>query len=256
MMALNQNHPMFHMKAAVASACSGLFAQFGLSYFQYLRCYHDGAFSLISNDLRLIDYMNQPENKKQLEDKPVVYSAFDDAQVNQQQFWFLWEETLPEFPVQLAKEKFNIHHGITLMRREKNYYDMIGFAMPARISNPFGFYANILGALEGFIEQFEMHEKEHITMAEKHRIIVPTKHQDPNRFNLCLKKGRVEIQHADFESYLTLKELHCVRRLNQGMSSKAIAKRLHISPRTVETYLQRVKHRTGLALDHPSFLQL
>ncbi|MDF1678838.1 MAG: LuxR C-terminal-related transcriptional regulator [Legionellaceae bacterium] len=256
MLKIESSHPLFTTQAVVAQACSKLFRQFNLSYFQYLRCYDDGSFSLLCNDLRLITYLMQPENARLVKDEPALYSAFDESNQHKQQFWFSWDESLPEFPVQLAKQKFHIHNGITLMRREKHHYDMIGFAMPNPIQNTFGYYANILGELEHFIDTFEQHEATHIQTVEHHRILVPTHHKDPNRFDLCLKKGRLDITNDEIDSYITLQELHCLRQFNQGTPIKSIAKKLHISPRTVETYLQRVKYRTGLTLNHPLLLNL
>ena len=62
---------------------------------------------------------------------------------------------------------------------------------------------------------------------------------------MCLADGRIPIMTSTGETYLTAQELTCLRNLLQGDTCKQIANRLDISARTVETYLQRIKQRTG-----------
>ena len=48
-------------------------------------------------------------------------------------------------------------------------------------------------------------------------------------------------------TYITTQELSCLRLLLQDASLKEMARELEISSRTVETYLSRIKQRTGFA---------
>jgi DNA-binding CsgD family transcriptional regulator len=247
---IDEKHPIFDMQPMVQGAMEGLWQQHGISYFQYLRCYHDGSFSILCNDLRLV------KEFETVEDEQLIYSSFEEEHQNKQKFWFFWDESLPDFPVQLAKEKMGIHHGLTLVRRAKQHYDMIGFALPKTIENPHGHYLTILPQLELFIAQFEQQESEHIQFIEANKIVLPKPYQDPNHNKLCIKNGRLDIIHQNITSHVTLQELHCIRGLQLSYSIKKIAHKLNISPRTVETYLERVYDRTGLKATDAFFLNL
>lgn len=45
---LSQNHPVFQLSENVSEACQNFLTTHGLNYFQYLRCYKDGSFSLFT----------------------------------------------------------------------------------------------------------------------------------------------------------------------------------------------------------------
>ena len=53
------------------------------------------------------------------------------------------------------------------------------------------------------------------------------------------------ILNADKGWYLTGRELQCITGFMDGMTIKAVANSLSLSPRTVEFYLKRIKDRFG-----------
>jgi DNA-binding CsgD family transcriptional regulator len=250
MIKIDDSHPIFTMADMVENATAAFLKKFGIHYFQYLRCYYDGAFSLLSNELGLLRLFEQ------YEDEPLIYSTFDENVKNKQQFFFFWDESLPTTPVTMAREKFNLNHGMTIVRREKKHYDMIAFALDRPHANPYGLYMTILPQLEWFICQFEKNQAKEISTIEQERIYLPVVNQDVNCKNLCLKTGRVDFEVMGKSTHITLKELNCIRALAKGYSYKEVANGLSISPKTVETYLVRVKNRTGLDYRSPLFLSL
>ena len=80
-------------------------------------------------------------------------------------------------------------------------------------------------------------------MLNQQRIALPAQHRDDNYRALCLPQGR----HAIENTYITAQELACLRLLFQGASHKQAAKCLNFSYRTVDTYLMRIKQRTGFS---------
>lgn len=130
------DHPLFLLKAKVQEASSALFETFGFSYFQYLRCFADGSISVLTNHTGLMECIEQ------FDDEPVVFSSFAEEYEQSHSYWFLWDEELPDMPVRLAREQFNFHNGLTLVRRNKHYYDMIAVALPYEHPNPGSFYLN------------------------------------------------------------------------------------------------------------------
>lgn len=157
-----------------------------------------------------------------------------------------WDEALhPTAPLQLAREKFNFHNGLTLVRRTKNYYDMIAVALPYECPNPGSFYLNKIKAIEQFIFDFDKKNKDLLQIMNKSAIALPKAYRDMNYQEMCLTEGKINIEGKVRQTYLTIQELTCLKFILQGYSYKQIAQALEISPRTVETYLIRIKHRTG-----------
>lgn len=238
------DHPTIALKSKIQEISADFLNRHGLNYFQFLRCYDNGSIGLLTNNTGLLEHFQYVDNA------PVVFSSFTDEHQSSSSYWFLWDEELPEMPVQLAREQFNIRNGITLVRRSKHYYDMIAVATPVEPDNAGAFYLNKLKSIEYFINEFEIANHELIRLMNKHPLLLPEPYRDINYKKICLTKGTVSVRGKTGESYITTQELACLRLLIQGKSYKQIAQIMDISPRTVETYLQRVKHRTGLTLQN------
>ncbi len=232
---ISQKHPVFELKSKIQEISQHFLNSFGFHYFQYLRCFADGSVSLLTNNTSAFEYFQE------VGDRPAVYSSFEDAP----SYWFLWDEKLPETPVKIVREKFKIHNGLTYVRRTKNYYDMIAVALPKEQENPGTFYLNKLKAIEEFIHEFDRDNKDLIQLVTKNPIALPEKFRDQNYQTMCLNNGKIVIHGKYGESYITPQELASARLLSQGYSYKEAARTLDLSSRTVETYVQRIKHRTG-----------
>ena len=153
---LSRDNPTWTLKNKIQEVSQSFLNAHGFSYFQYLRCYVDGSIGLLTNDTRLIEFFPQMENE------PVVFSSFEEEHERSHAYWFLWDEELPEAPVSLAREQFHIHNGLTLVRRSKEYYDMIAVALPKEQENAGSFYLNKMKAIENFIHEFDRDNKDFI----------------------------------------------------------------------------------------------
>lgn len=236
---ISLDHPIFTLKNKIQELSNDFLTNFGFNYFQYLRCFSDGSIGLLTNNTGLIEYFEHIDNS------PVVFSSFSGEHENAHSYWFLWDEALPEFPVSLAREKFNFHNGITLVRRSKNYYDMIAVALPKEQANTGSFYLNKLKVIEQYINDFDKQNKDLISLMNENRVLLPFKYRDVNYETLCLVKGRINFHGKYGLTYITSQELSCLRLLFQGYSYKETALFINLSPRTVETYIHRIKQRTG-----------
>lgn len=236
---LPADHFILTIKPKIQQLADSFLQAEGFNYFQFLRCYKDGSIGLLTNDTRITEYMHQ------VEDEPVVFSSIMESQQETHSYWFLWDEVLPTKPVQLAREKFNIKNGITCVKRGKDYYDMIAFALPNEPDNAGSFYLNKIKAMEHFIFDFERRNQDLILLMDKHSLALSEPYRDVNYQKLCLKNGRISIVTANGSSHITSQELACLRWLFAGLSCKETAQILQLSPRTVETYIKRIKQRTG-----------
>lgn len=239
---LSLDHPTFLLKTKVQEVSKNFLDSFGFSYFQYLRCFADGSASLLTNNTGLMEYFKYVDNS------PVIFSSFNNEHKNAHSYWFLWDEELPEGPVQLAREKLNIRNGLTLVRRSKNYYDMIAVGLSVEQANPGSFYFNKLKAIEQFVSDFDKDNKDLIEVMNKNPIALPEAYRDVNYQKICLPNGKFNFSGKFGQTYITTQELACLRLLFQSASHKEIAQVLEISHRTVETYLQRIRQRTGSSM--------
>lgn len=238
---LSTDHPTFTLKTKIQAITQGFFASFGFSYFQFLRCFSNGAIGLLTNHTGLLEYFQHVENT------PVVFSSFENEHEEAPSYWFLWDSALPEHPVSLAREKFRIHNGLTLVRRARDYYDMIAVALPFEHPNPGLFYINKIKVIEQFINDFEVTHVDLIRLMNRCPIQLPEAYRDVNYRKICLDKGKIVVKTSFGETHITAQELACLRLYQQGLSHKKIAQELAISPRTVETYMLRVRRRVGLS---------
>ncbi|STX50193.1 transcription regulator protein, response regulator containing CheY-like receiver domain and HTH DNA-binding domain [Legionella busanensis] len=235
---IDLNHPIFLLKNRVCEVSKNFLNIFGFNYFQYLRCFADGSINCLVTDTNLFEYFQKIENE------PVVFSSFGNEHIKSHSYWFFWDEELPSMPVEIAREKYNFHNGITLVRRNKNYYDMIAVTLPYEHPNPGAFYLNKLKAIEQFIFDFELQNKELITLLNKNPLSLPTAYRDVNYKDICLHQDRITVEGKTKSTYITTQELTCLRLWLQGATHKQIARCLDLSHRTVETYLVRIKQRT------------
>ena len=84
-----------------------------------------------------------------------------------------------------------------------------------------------------------------ISTMDKSPIAVPVHRRDANYEKICLPLGCLAVQGRDGSTHLTSQELACLRLIATNHSYKEAAIALGISPRSVETYMNRIKVHTG-----------
>lgn len=237
-MFISFEHPIFSLEEKMREICQPFLEAQGLNYFQYARLYSDGSVSLLVNKTSLLKHFIELDYSS--------FSSYKEQHHQQLSYWFLWDEELPWLPVQIGREDHQLHHGITLLRRSLNYYDMIAFAMPEERSNASSYYLCKLKIFEQFINFFEKKYGELLKIALSNPIQVPEMNRDINYEALCLKNlKRIPVIGASGPTYATSQELSCLQLWVQGAHGKEIANKLDLSSKTVETYLARIKARSG-----------
>lgn len=226
---------LFQTSQDVNSICQDFFNATGLSYFQYTKLFDDGSITgLLSNTNTL---------KRFIELDFPSFSSFKESDRNKKSYWFFWDEELPWLPVQIGRDN-GIYHGLTLLKRNKGNYDMIGFGMPEERSGAATYYMNNLDMLNSYIDEFENDNRGLIDFTLKNKIQMPKDLQDSNCKKIPLKNNsRFTLENG---TYITSREYDCLKLRIKAMTYKEIARILNISPRCVETYLYRMKDRTKI----------
>lgn len=232
-------------------------------YFSFSRVYKNGKVVFfctdkdwvsIKFDSKLFDYDGFfPDEKNIIEQNHSIYLYTGEAlSGNRLQNYFFNED------------KWN---SIDLYVRAKNYVDVGHFASTRNNTKALDFYINNLPLLHEYLFQFTQRFQEEINLFYSNYDLslltetisdnksVPPVNQDLFSANTNLytrecavKKSatKVPLYFGSTKVYLSLRETQCMFYLSRGKTSKEIAKSLDISPRTVETYLNSVRLKTGI----------
>lgn len=225
------DHPIIGLRDQVSQATHPFLQRMGLNYFQFLRCFHDGSIGLLSNDTRLLEHV------RHIPPSPAVFSSVQ----NKPSYWFMWHEELPKEPVDMVGNEYGVWQGLTLVKRTKSYYDMIAVALPTPVENVGSFYLNKIQAIESFFGEFDQKYRHLINIMHQNPLVLPKAYRDTNLAQMPLSEPNITVG----STHLTYQEWSCLLLLRQGQTYKSIAATLNISPRTVETYIQRAKNRTN-----------
>lgn len=233
----------------IKSICSILYP-FGIRHFCYLRLFKDGSHLLLCTDpewvkcFYLHHYARAPYHKN-----PKDYISG----------YQLWNTAADQSIINVAREQFNIAHGMALVEQNTEDCELFHFATTRENSAITNFYLNNLGILQHFTLFFKERAQTLIRKAHSDRLILPhwlTQSSENN--NAIASTHASQLPEQDFWSatpvkrftlnenpnhYLTLREMTCISWLARGFSSKEIAKKLDVSSRTVEAHFDNLRHR-------------
>jgi len=250
-MRLDLNHPSLTLSKIVSELAHDFLKNHNFNYFVFIRYYRDGSLDLLVNNPNIfLKYVESgyPLVTSIIKDIPIPYS-----------YIMYWEDYLNKLSsIQFIKEKLNLHQGLSLIRRHKTHYDLMALAMPEVKENVVSYYLTNLHNFEIFRERFIEQAKELLAIVEKQKIILPSFQPEikPSERASDGIHQRYEILGMHGVTYLTQQEFLCLHLLHKGQTYKEIALRLCISPRTVETYLKRIREKTGCLTRHDLFYLL
>ncbi len=209
-----------------------------LNYFQYCRVYNDGGVIPLSN--------RQDFLQARCQNKRRVLSSLNGEQIDQQHYVFLWNGNLPDEDTGMARE-YDIDNGLCFVERFQSHYHLIAFGAASQEKGTLDFYLNKMNILKQFIQEFESKAQTFLKEAEQQRIFLPDEYQDVNRQRLFWKHDHgIPVIHNGIRCELSIREWQCLEACARGKTMQNIAQDLHLSIRTVETYLNRVKSKVGL----------
>lgn len=232
----------------LSNLCRNLFQRFGLNYFSYGRFYDDTFVPLSSNIKWLEHFLVQSY--------PIARPQ-NDSFGDKQSFSSLWDGNLNNDAVKDAKRYFDISNGITICYKKDGYIEYFCFASSQENTNTIGFYLNHLDILEAFSKYFLNKANLIIEQELKHRIYLPN---DYHMININAPK--VAMKEANFDSFdsgefmnmgiknrygisikFTPNEMNCLKYLRKGFTAKEIGQTMGLSYRTIEDYINSIKHK-------------
>ncbi len=164
--------------------------------------------------------------------------------------WHLWNSTLPKQQIEIA-QNLGIEHGIHFVCHQKEKTEVFGFASNADNNQIYDFYLNHLYLLKRFSQYFLEEAKELIQRAQTQLIIPPPEmilnDKAPKALTAssCLDYFLKKIDYPF--NLLSERESVCFSMLVKGFSNTEMSKKLNLSSKTVDVYINRIKQKLKCA---------
>lgn len=215
--------------------CAPLFSAFPIKYFAYLRKYSDNSVVVLNSSKEwMLNYA-----QKQY---PIPIGS---------QHIYTWQASMPEIAVYDAATNFGFYNGIMLQKEQNNYIEMIELASSGKGCDPIDFCCN-KHLFNQFLWYFKDKTAKIMQKAENERLILPavifSKIEETKpayeKFHSSIKSSKIRLIVNRKEIIFTRREYEVLALLATGKSMKQAALILDISPKTLETYLNRAKIKT------------
>ncbi len=237
-----KNHIALTSCQNIYEICMPLFTHTAINYFTHFRIFKDGKRVHLTSNSYWVEYYFE----RKLFEYPYMGKSFE----NHTSGYYFWDSN-PEDPLVIAGRDYaQIDHRFTIINKKCDYTDFFGFGALPKNGWILNFYLNNLNFLNNFILYFL--DKSHFIMQkylespiilpesivpENHLKIVSLVHTDDLLPNLKFKKIFI----SNLNVYLSQREYEIIYYLRKSYSCKYIAKFLKLSPRTVETYIDKIK---------------
>ncbi|MDQ2994977.1 MAG: helix-turn-helix transcriptional regulator [Pseudomonadota bacterium] len=138
----------------------------------------------------------------------------------------------------------HIYNALFIIERKTDHYRFCGFGAKQSEKSVFNFYINSMPLLESFIENFEFQCRHLIqTDSENNLIQLPSYNQ---KKIITTDTSTQSGSYLQLNNLITFREMECLELIAHGYTMKNAAKKLTISPRTVEMHLRNIKEKSGL----------
>lgn len=208
--------------------------KYGINYFTYNKNYIDGSrIRLTTHADHLKAFLkNQYYRTGNIDGYPQLYLS------QAALFSTLKNQSLAAW----LRNDFNVDHGIYIIRKSKNYSEFFSFATHCNNHQIINFYLNNLDFLQNFCSYFKEQGKLLIAKAEKNKLI---HNYNNNSIQTCQTADLNKISLATIaeKKIITPRQLDVIALLLKGYRAKEIAKKLHLSHRTVEEHMAFLKKR-------------
>lgn len=198
----------------------------GIQFFDYARMYDDGSCSIVSNNEQIIKYL--------FEKRAPLFAPIA-AKLLKNKFYYLIPEAGDYQKVMHdVKQHFDLAHCFDLFEVHDGYVDVCCFGSTANNQSIINYYINNIDQLEKFYANFKEQTASIMATTTNNKLILPTSMQ--LNFNS-------KMLNQPTKQLLTNRQLQCLRLLINGQTAKQISEKLHLSIRTVEHYLEAIKHK-------------
>jgi DNA-binding CsgD family transcriptional regulator len=148
---------------------------------------------------------------------------------------------------------FGFGNGITITVKNKSYDELFCFYANKNNQSINEFYISNLDVLKKFCGYFREKTSGLIEEGYKSKLITPVAYKNFNKNSVEVMRTNVQsfLNEIDSEyakqyslainAKLSCREISCIESMSQGLSAKETAKKLCISPRTVQTHIENAR---------------
>lgn len=237
-----KNHILFKKYTKVKTLCEPL-NKLGISGFIYMRRYPEGRFIDLSNQMEWTSFflekylqaeypLSMVENHM-LSEKGILFWCADPNNL-------VWQE---------GREIFGFSNGVSIFKQKPQYCEIFCFYGKSDYDPLNQILAQSFLLLEKFMQYFVEHMEADISLAYKNHDVlnIPEGYLQSN-WRIIQKdheKSFLEALGISKAPFLSPRELECVMLCSFGKTAKEVGREIHLSPRTVETYLLNAKKKFG-----------
>ena len=235
----------------IKSICKPLEQHFGLTSFVYLKYYYDGTEINLSNQPEWVEHYYTDEALTR-------QNTFAQHPDNYQSGFVLWSQLQGHQEILQRARQFGIDHGVTIIKKVADGLEVCFFGTTSDRPEIVNHYLNNLDLLERFIIYFKEQARVIINKVNQQRITTFTdkfsqiKIVESDLYAIKPMLAREQFiaatelkQHHledEFQGIvLSAREIEVVNHLLKGMTSEEIGKTIHLSVRTIEDYLSRLR---------------
>lgn len=242
----------FELCNEIKEICAPL-RNYGITYFSYTRVYHNGVRLDLNthSEMSEIYYVKSPMYQK---------SVMEASPIDHKSDFLLWNSFDPDESMTIMRDQFNITNGITLVNQLRDYTELCYFASQRENTAILNFYISNLDVLRLFVYYFK-DKCQNLLYFLKNKINVLTSIETGAKINfkdICFDSiapdinsplvmpfdiKKFYIQDKENNTYLTAREMECIRWLSLGKSAHDISQILSLSPRTIEAHIDNVKKK-------------
>jgi|688.fasta_scaffold231601_2 DNA-binding CsgD family transcriptional regulator len=238
-----ENHISWQFTEKLQEICAPFFEKLNLNYADYARYYKNGKIVLLYTDSNYANYFL----------RDTCYTSNPPSTLINQGF-HLWQEYIDNDFLSIVANQFKHFHGITVVNEEVDYTEIINFAATPENYSILGFYLNQQSVLQQLADYLKNKIKVFLNKLEENPLAIIQPDSNKNQPNLSHNYNKItEMLIADSPHTIRInnenivlsdREAQCLYFLYKGNTSKEIARKLDISPRTIEMYLDKVRSKT------------
>lgn len=229
----------------IRKTCAPLVEHFFISHFSYTRVNTAGEFCSISNNPAWQEhyfaqelFLKQPHFRHP---KHFCSGVSIPGLIEDEKYVHIAE---------VASQEFHINPGIVIIKKDLLSVELYGFDIGSKHSSHVNLLLNEIDILQKFISHFE--KENHFLIHKLKQYPVNIASLMGNQFHTSdvevmrsLENKRQFLQKigVDASSSITRREKQILKLLVDGFSASATGKAIHLSPRTIESYILNIKNK-------------
>jgi len=233
------NHIFFNSATEINELIQPINKHFVLDSFNYHKTFNDNSQIRLTNKT---DWY-----KHYLSQRLYLQSIFELPAANYSRNRIIWTNINTHNVILQDAAMFGIRHGLTIVEPNHDGYEFFFLGTTTKNSNVINKYLSNFQLLEKFIQNFKSVSKDLFVNLYAKRITANDWFDNKLKFESINSIDKYNFLAELYKYQFTSREIACLPLLIKGCTSKQIAEFLSISHRTVEDYVNNIKHKMNVS---------